>query len=168
MEPLLFWSDCSAEFYARTARRAQSANERNPYRIKASICILLFLSGVRAQLMSLRESCLTCFATIIQPFRIHFSFSPIYSPFFSNDARKLGKWYTRIRRYLWISLIPEPLIVIKNVRISLSPMDFWITHCISYICIQFKAKYKINFKIKFPRKKKQIFININFNNIIRY
>lgn len=63
-------------FYGILYSPARSTNERNPYRIKASICTLLFLGGVRAQLTSLRESRLTCFATIIQPFRIHFSFPP--------------------------------------------------------------------------------------------
>lgn len=61
------------------ARLAGTVGERNPYRIKASICTLLFHGGVRAQLTSLRESRLTCFATIIQPFRIHFSFPPQFT-----------------------------------------------------------------------------------------
>jgi len=68
-------------------RRAAASNERNPYRIKASICTLLFYGGVRAQLTSLRESRLTRFATIIQLFRIRFSSYPFqFIPPFSADG----------------------------------------------------------------------------------
>lgn len=70
-----FWaSDCFAEFYTRIRLARRNPHTHiHVHRMKASYLYLLFLGGVRAQLKSLRESPLTCFATIIQPFQIQCS-----------------------------------------------------------------------------------------------
>jgi len=83
MELLLLASDCFAEFYTR-AGFAGLNGRRNPHTYtytshKSIYLYLLFLGGVRAQLKSLHESRLTCFAIIIQPFQIQCS-SPLSPP----------------------------------------------------------------------------------------
>lgn len=72
----------------RTAcyENGRGRGRRNPHTYtyitshKSIYLYLLFRGGVRAQLTSLRESRLTCFATIIQPFQIQCSFPLPPSP----------------------------------------------------------------------------------------